>query len=386
MVQRKIIFQYSVEFENFVRLIYLFSVFKFLNGSSRRKIKTMACRLIILGNGFDIAHGFQTGYQDFRTWWMNHEPESFESFKSAIEDAQEEVGKHVNSDIPGYNPEEGNPELEPLGCKKFWNDIESSLTIIPEYRMWLSEKIGGDADDFILSRHTQDIETTPETSIEAYPEDRSDYADHYDDHIPWKDAISGFYNAFDDWIEGIDKTIQSPMQARVNFNKHFSDTDNFLTFNYTHTLERVYGVPASRVLHIHGEAKTSMHESSVILGHDMPNFTRYDDPEGSKFADEIMADVTNDTFKDTQTLLKEHESWFVSTSQYDEIDIYGHSLSDVDMYYFSEIATHTTNAQWVVYAFRLSNNDFLKKNLESQLSSIQKNLRKSIKYRDCDEF
>jgi hypothetical protein len=39
----------------------------------------------------------------------------------------------------------------------------------------------------------------------------------------------------------------------------------FLTFNYTPTLQRLYGVPESNVLHIHGRA--NLPDSDLIFGH-----------------------------------------------------------------------------------------------------------------------
>ena len=34
-------------------------------------------RLIIIGNGFDIAHGFKTSYKDFINWYCNQRIDSF---------------------------------------------------------------------------------------------------------------------------------------------------------------------------------------------------------------------------------------------------------------------------------------------------------------------
>jgi len=39
----------------------------------------------------------------------------------------------------------------------------------------------------------------------------------------------------------------------------------FLTFNYTPSLQELYGVPDRRILHIHGEA--NLPDSDLILGH-----------------------------------------------------------------------------------------------------------------------
>ena len=50
------------------------------------------------------------------------------------------------------------------------------------------------------------------------------------------------------WVDEIDVTSASPRMT-------FEDGANFINFNYTGTLQRVYGVPDRRVLHIHGKSE-----------------------------------------------------------------------------------------------------------------------------------
>ena len=33
--------------------------------------------LVIIGNGFDLAHGLKTGYSDFREWLLQHDQSGF---------------------------------------------------------------------------------------------------------------------------------------------------------------------------------------------------------------------------------------------------------------------------------------------------------------------
>ena len=40
----------------------------------------------------------------------------------------------------------------------------------------------------------------------------------------------------------------------------------FLNFNYTHTLERLYGIASERILHIHGQIGDKW--DKIELGHD----------------------------------------------------------------------------------------------------------------------
>ena len=47
----------------------------------------------------------------------------------------------------------------------------------------------------------------------------------------------------------------------------FFANDRFLTFNYTDTLECVYGIDAEKVLHFHGRAASG---DELIVGHNNP--------------------------------------------------------------------------------------------------------------------
>lgn len=44
----------------------------------------------------------------------------------------------------------------------------------------------------------------------------------------------------------------------------FDSGAKFIIFNYTETLERLYSIPADRILHIHGKAHS---DSGIIVGH-----------------------------------------------------------------------------------------------------------------------
>ena len=50
----------------------------------------------------------------------------------------------------------------------------------------------------------------------------------------------------------------------------FDCSAKFITFNYTETLERLYSVPADKILHIHGKA----HSDSKIISYGFARFCR----------------------------------------------------------------------------------------------------------------
>ncbi len=94
-----------------------------------------------------------------------------------------------------------------------------------------------------------------EDSIVEYckPDEEIDY-DHptrsmaaVEDSPEWifRPVLDEFIEAFKDWVDSIDiakagKVRELPVECK------------YLTFNYTETLEVIYGIPASNILHIHG--------------------------------------------------------------------------------------------------------------------------------------
>ena len=51
----------------------------------------------------------------------------------------------------------------------------------------------------------------------------------------------------------------------------------------------------------------------------------------------IIKDYFKNTYKDTATIIAKNKSFFDLLSQVNKVYIYGHSLSDIDFDYFSEV-------------------------------------------------
>ena len=73
----------------------------------------------------------------------------------------------------------------------------------------------------------------------------------------FRPVLDEFIEAFKDWVDSIDiakagKVRELPVECK------------YLTFNYTETLEVIYGIPASNILHIHG---SRILDNEYIIGH-----------------------------------------------------------------------------------------------------------------------
>lgn len=157
-------------------------------------------KLIICGNGFDLHHGFKTGYYNYRNFLMEHYPDSCDSFEEF-------------------------PYINLSGSDK-WSDLEQSLTI--GYEECIENAVDEwypDLNDDSDSRwHGIEIDLEEQTKFIF------DFTGRY------------FFQWFAD-------TDFSDPQELMNLDAN----DCYLTFNYTNTLEKVYNIKPENIMHIHGQ-------------------------------------------------------------------------------------------------------------------------------------
>ena len=157
-------------------------------------------RLIICGNGFDLHHGYKTGYYDYRNFLVEHYPDSCNAFE----------------DFPYIN----------LSGSDKWSDLEQSLTISYEecIENAIDEGYPDWNDDSDSRWHGIDIDLEEQTKFIF------DFTGRY----------------FFQWLTDTDfSDPQELMDLDAN--------DCYLTFNYTSTLEKVYNIKSENIMHIHGQ-------------------------------------------------------------------------------------------------------------------------------------
>lgn len=132
----------------------------------------------------------------------------------------------------------------------------------------------------------------------------------------------------------------------------FTANDRFLTFNYTDTLECVYGIDAENVLHIYGRAASG---DELIVGHNNPAKM----PKGIEddFLDNTaniraIVETVNKLEKKTKKIIACNRMFFDSLGSIDEVTVYGHSIEDVDMPYFEEVGKCVNaSTRWTFYCY-----------------------------------
>lgn len=128
--------------------------------------------------------------------------------------------------------------------------------------------------------------------------------------------------------------------------------DLFVTFNYSFTLEDLYKIQKTRILHIH---KTIYSEDKIIFGHgnqylkSNPNPPEFDlsNPAGQ------LCNLNAEFKKVYQisALIK-----FLDKKQVTQIIIMGHGLGDIDSRYFQKLNTLFPHLSLITYYFHYDKN------------------------------
>ena len=250
--------------------------------------------LHIIGNGFDLAHGIASSYADFKDYAWKHGDQYLMGL--------------LETCYPDVNPWNGELYL--------WSDLERALG-----NLYFQAAFEASTDDIQLEdghegRYIAQMEDAPEFLLGT--------------------MFDAFHRVFEDWVNDIDNNVD-PIPHLF----HFGGGDKYLSFNYTDTLEKVYGVPRNRINYIHGRRNSN---DEIIVGHHAvvnANDHLSDDPIIYEYQGyENIANEVNKQRKLTSDIIANNREYWQSLGQVDKVMVYGHSLTDVDMDYFHEVAKH----------------------------------------------
>ena len=256
-------------------------------------------KLIVIGNGFDIAHGLPTKYSDFLKYIGSDHSKFYEL-------------------VCQYIPEDA-----------LWSCFEEALSYLDD------EQLKDDNSCYLL----------------GYGDDNWRDSAHHDFQYMIGEALSfasDIPHYFSKWIATIDTDVRAIKMRNI-----IKKNSLFLCFNYTDTLEKIYGIPEERVCYIHGKAKRGdflvlgHHDDSLFQDESIPQFQsqeecdlywdNYDEDVRITEAKEIIKSYFKATYKDTKAIIQTNQTFFTSLNSVDEIFILGHSLSEIDFGYFDEI-------------------------------------------------
>lgn len=247
-------------------------------------------KLFIIGNGFDLYHGFNTSYKSFY--------------------------KYIKSQ---------NQQFFKMNCKVFLGQFK------PTDRLWsvFEEEISAfDYNQFVLeddiyNDQTNQIELAKLSVVKANIK-------------VWKILLD---HLFREWI----KTTVLNVDLS---GKRFKDDSVFMNFNYTDTLQRLYQVNDNKILYIHNSIK----DDNLIYGHGVKfNFEEMLEHYGlvkdgiAEFTEMQLRDIDvqftvgRSLFKDVQKIIESHREFEKTIKGVNEIIVIGHSMSEVDFPYFEWI-------------------------------------------------
>lgn len=268
-------------------------------------------KLFIIGNGFDIAHGLSTTYNSFKDFLTN-----------------KENGKYIKDricffeSIRKYIPEDS-----------LWSSFEKALTDF-DY-----EELLDDNNCFLLDP------SSDSWSDAAW----HDFQYEIDKAVLFSERIPFFVR---EWILHIGTASIKPV---INKNL-FSEECYFLNFNYTDSLERIYGIPRSKILYIHGKA---IEDTELIVGHHEKRYLNYRElfsREADDFrineARESILRYFKKTYKNTEDLIIHNKNFFSSLNKVKDVYVLGHSYDWTDFDYFKEVKNSVRhNSFWNLFGY-----------------------------------
>ena len=241
--------------------------------------------LFIIGNGFDIAHGIKSSYNDYHDWLLRHQYHEFVAYMESLFPAIEN------------------------GEQLLWKDFEEAIGIYDTMQIHMRYFQGVDSYQYaketqlrVTERIKPFVEMIPKTLIE------------------WARTVIGF--SYPQKIyEGLTQDCK------------------YLTFNYTKVLERVYGINSCNICHIHG----CVEDDKIIVGHNHKRNPQDEDDNqlNIKMSRRNIVELMNKNEKPVMDIIKKNADFFNSLYDIQRIIVIGHSMGEVDIPYFEEILKHS---------------------------------------------
>ena len=280
--------------------------------------------LFIAGNGFDISHGIQSKYSDFRSYIINKYPDAIK-YKNEIVLLDE----LENLDFDEFSAEILINAMDKASGNN-WNDFETALGYI------------NFDDKFPLPNHKEN-ETDEEDQqlMQQYIYYMMILSNVY------IDCSKQWQVFFNEWLKSVQYDIDNnAFLPKEDMLMLFNSQDMlYFSFNYTKTLQKLYGI--KKVIHIHNRVG-----QKLIFGHGRKeNDFLYDNVFSDKPAVIYSSDLDDMIVsfrKDTESPLKKYKDFFKSLNcDIDEVYSYGFSYGNVDSVYIKKIVERISpNAVW----------------------------------------
>lgn len=276
----------------------------------------MIYTLFVVGNGFDLYHGLNTKYSDFKKWMYYHHPIVLDELIRTY-------------DISG----------------EWWNDFELNLgkLDIIQYR----EKHHSDIPDWAKEEYYSHL-SFPTQGISS-------------GLAPSGNRLRELYSLLDlcfrEWVKDTNVSFVEPLL------RFPTDNSKFLSFNYTTVLENTYHIPSSEILHIHGCVHNS---EKLIFGHNTsPMFweVKHEEMDEHIRMDNDMMKVEysfGSKEKFPMEFISRNHDFFDFLPNVKDVYFLGFSFSPVDDEYAFYIRSRAPKAMWHISWYRESDKTQIK--------------------------
>jgi hypothetical protein len=327
-------------------------------------------RIILIGNGFDLAHGLKTKYTDFIDDFWDKKLNIF--LKILHDRSLGVIRKNDNvsqkPDCYNYNDNDisidflnffGNQSV-PLSIPRKLSGFDNFIFEISRFRIKSYENNYKFNNTFLGKiTYTKQIEKWVDIEEEYY----TALLDCLNDIEKVKKLNNDFHSlqiSLENYLIEQSKTairqdhqiaqrINSPFSHPLYTDKQNSKIDNFLflNFNYTDT-EKLYVSPVDKIIHIHGELNKS--GNPIIFG--------YGDEIGDKY--KLLEDKNKNNYLDNIKSIKYLETrnyiellGFIDLDEY-EIFIMGHSCGISDRTLLNTLFEHKNCLSIKVFFHKLN--------------------------------
>ena len=247
-------------------------------------------RLVIIGNGFDLAHGLKTSYKDFIKWYLVGVLDSYSIKELNHEDSLLKIENRTGRSIIKYSYDKEQPwkSLETLELHKDGITIKKSILLLRilkniETKGWTDIE----SDYYALLKENADSIEVCE-SLNNQMDFLRDKLAEYLNTQETPQMISELPDIFNSTID-ISDIAPSRLMDFIKYRGYYSQRTVLLDFNYTPTTE-MYKNSSINVLHIHGSLDNT---KSMIFG--------YGD-EMDKDFQELEDRNENDLLKNTKSI------------------------------------------------------------------------------------
>lgn len=297
--------------------------------------------LYVIGNGFDRHHDINCSYIDFRDWVVAHNS----SFLFHMDE------------IYGW-------------CDSYWwADFENKLGEINV--MEYAQQVAYENTVDLSSDHCDSMWNDAQIEVENQ----------------MTELYGNLQSLFEEWVAQLNEPNPD---KRVYIDAHDA---TFMTFNYTRTLEQLYGINPSKVMHIHGVAGIG---EKLVVGHGMTYEAlraKYPTPNDLYHAGKLDKETAasfdihdelawEEAFnqvasmqKPVEEIMENNESFFESLKGMEKVCVYGFSFSEVDQPYLERIVKLSPNAHWEISYYSIADRNkvrvFVKKQGINDFSFIR---------------